>query len=148
MVSVHVAPVVAIVNSSPDTVEMLSYWFENAGFVVVSGMTHDVRTGRLDLTRFISDHQPDVIVYDIAPPYERNWRMFEHLRETVFPDHPYVLTSTNASLVKKSIDPALNIFEVLEKPYSLDAILEAVNTALARSPNRQAGTNRAGVDIH
>ena len=141
-------PVVAVINSSPDTVEMLSYWLESAGFVVVSGMTHDIRVGRLDLTQFIGAHQPDVIVYDIAPPYERNWRMFEHLRETVFPDHPYVLTSTNAGLVKKSIDTALNIFEVLEKPYSLDAILEAVNTALARSPNRQAGTNRAGVDIH
>jgi DNA-binding NtrC family response regulator len=141
-------PVVATINSSPDTVEMLSYWFENAGFVVVSGMTHDIRIGRLDLGEFLSAHQPDVIIYDIAPPYERNWRLFEHLRETVFPDHPYVLTSTNAGLVKKFIDPALNIFDVLEKPYSLDAILEAANTALERSPNRQPGTGRAPVDIH
>ena len=141
-------PVVAVINTSPDTVEMLSYWLEAAGLVVVSGMSHDIRTGRLDLTEFINAHQPDVIVYDIAPPYERNWRLFEHLRETVFPDHPYVLTSTNAGLVKRHIDPALNILEVLDKPYSLDAILQAVQTALERSPNRQAATRRAGVDIH
>lgn len=133
----QMAPVVALINSSPDTVEMLSVWFENAGFVVVSGMTHDIRIGRLDLTHFINAHQPDVIVYDIAPPYERNWRLFEHLRETVFPDHPYVLTSTNAGIVKKYIDPALNVFDVMEKPYSLDAILQAVTTAVERSPNRR-----------
>jgi len=141
-------PVVAIINTSPDTVEMLSYWLETAGLVVASGMSHEIRSGRLDLTEFIGAHQPDVIVYDIAPPYERNWRLFEHLRETVFPNHPYVLTSTNAGLVKKCIDPALNVFEVLEKPYSLDAILQAVRTAMERSPNRQTGTDRAGVDVH
>jgi CheY-like chemotaxis protein len=141
-------PVVAVINTSPHTVEMLSFWLETAGLVVVSGMSHDIRTGRLDLTEFINAHRPDVILYDIAPPYERNWRLFEHLRETVFPDHPYVLTSTNAGIVKKYIDPALDVFDVLEKPYSLDAILQAVTTAVERSPNRQAGTHRAGVDIH
>src|SRR5262249_44817238 len=120
----------------------------SAGFVVVSGMTHEIRIGRLDLTQFINAHQPDVIVYDIAPPYERNWRLFEHLRETVFPDHPYVLTSTNAGIVKKLIDPALNVFDVIEKPYSLDAILQAVKAALEHSRNRQSGTDRAGADIH
>lgn len=141
-------PVVAVINSSPDTVEMLSYWFETAGFIVVCGMTHDVRLGRLDLAHFINTHQPDVIVYDIAPPYDRNWRLFQHLQQTVFPTHPYVLTSTNAGAVRKVVDPTLNIFDVMEKPYSLDAILQAVTKALQRSPNRQTGTGRTGIDVH
>jgi hypothetical protein len=49
-------PVVAVINTSPDTVEMLSYWLETAGLVVVSGMSHDIRTGRLDLTEFVNAH--------------------------------------------------------------------------------------------
>jgi DNA-binding NtrC family response regulator len=140
--------VVAVVNTSPDVVDMLRLTLEHAGIVVVSAMTWEIREGEVDLERFVAQHRPRVIVYDIAPPYERNWRLFEHLRETVFPNHPYVLTSTNAGLVRKCIDPALNVFEVLEKPYSLDAILQAVRTAMERSPNRQTGTDRAGVDVH
>ena len=136
------AQVVAIINSSPDTVEMLSAWFEAAGFVVVSGMTHEIRAGRLDLSHFVSAHRPDVFVYDIAPPYDRNWRLFKHLHETIFPNHPYVLTSTNSDLVKKCINPALDVLEVMEKPYSLDAILQAVVAAAERSPNRRRLTPR------
>jgi hypothetical protein len=48
-----------------------------------------------------------------------------------------VLTSTNTGLVKKCINPALDILEVFEKPYSLDAILQAVVAAAERSPNRR-----------
>ena len=136
------AQVVAIINSSPDTVEMLAAWFEAAGFVVVSGMTHEIRSGRLDLSHLLTAHQPDVIVYDIAPPYDRNWRLFMHLHETIFPSHPYVLTSTNHALVKKCVNPALDVLEVFEKPTSLDAILQAVVAAAARSPNRRGLTAR------
>ena len=136
------AQVVAIINSSPDTVELLSASFEAAGFVVVSGMTHEIRAGRLDLSHFITAHQPDVIVYDISPPYDRNWRLFMHLHETIFPDRPYVLTSTNCSLVKNCINPALDILEVSEQPDSLDAIRQAVVAAAERSLNRRRLTAR------
>jgi hypothetical protein len=66
------APVVAVIKTSPDTVELLSVALEGAGFVTVSSYTHDIRDGRVDLAGFLSQHQPTVVVYDIAPPYERN----------------------------------------------------------------------------
>src|SRR5688572_10085374 len=84
--------VVAIINTTPDTVNLLRGAFERAGFVVVSGYTHDVREGKLDLELFLRTHQPAVIVYDVAPPYERNWRFLQHLRATVLQGFRFVIT--------------------------------------------------------
>ena len=63
-------PVVAIINTTPDVVDMLRLAFETEGFVVVSTFTHAIRDGSADIEAFARQHQPDVIVYDTAPPYK------------------------------------------------------------------------------
>jgi CheY-like chemotaxis protein len=45
--------------------------------------------GSVDLEALLRQHKPTVIVYDIAPPYVRNWRFFEHLRETILKGHVF-----------------------------------------------------------
>ena len=76
----HPPDVVAVINTSPDTVEMLRTTLEHAGFLVITGYTFDIRDGRLDIDAFVSKHQPRVVVYDVAPPYDQNWRLFQHVR--------------------------------------------------------------------
>src|SRR5213079_1553544 len=68
--------VVAVINTSPDVVDMLHLTLEDAGIVVVSALTWEVQDGEVDLERFITQHNPRVVVYDVAPPYENNWRLF------------------------------------------------------------------------
>ncbi len=131
-------PVIAIINTSPDTIEMLSLLFEHHGFAVVSTYTHQIRLGEFNLRAFIDQHRPDVLVYDISPPYERNWRFFLHLRETTLGDIPCVLTSTNIGVVRSLIDPELAIYEVVEKPYYMEQIMAAVERAY-RQPGRESG---------
>ena len=90
-------PVIAVINSTPDIIDMLRLAIESAGFVVVTALTFEVRDGEIDLDRFIAQHEPIVIVYDIAPPYETNWRLFEHLSAMpMMRGRQFVLTSTNA----------------------------------------------------
>ena len=99
--------VVAVFNTSPDTVQLLRFLFEEAGFVVVSAFTYEIRDGDVDLERFMRQHRPQAIVYDIAPPYEPNWRLFQHLRSThAMRDAQCVLTSTNAAHVQGWWDPS------------------------------------------
>src|SRR4030095_8535623 len=74
--------VAAVFNTSPDTVEMLRVVLTQAGFVVVSGYTFELRDLKVDLDAFMRQHQPNEILYDLAPPYEENCRLFEHLRAT------------------------------------------------------------------
>jgi CheY-like chemotaxis protein len=125
-------PVVAVFNTSPDVVDMLRIALSMEGFVVVTGMTFDIRDGRLDLEAFIRTHQPDVIVYDIAIPYEQNWRLCAHLRSLpIVADIPFVLTSTNAARVKP-LTADEPVHEIVGKPYDLQALTEILRRACHR----------------
>jgi CheY-like chemotaxis protein len=138
------ADVVAIINTSRDAADMLSALLESAGFVTVSGYTVDIRDGRLDLASFVRQHQPKVIVYDIAPPYERNWRMFEHLRTTILKDYRFVLTSTNVAQVEQLIGRTPRIYEVVGKPFDLDAIGALLWSSIATSCTKPSKTTDPG----
>ena len=61
-------PVVAIFNTSPDTVEMLRIVLERVGFVVFGAYSYDMRDGKMNITDMVKQHEPDVIIYDVAPP--------------------------------------------------------------------------------
>ena len=121
-------PVIALINSSPETVEMLRYAFHLAGFVVVSTFTHLVRTGEVDIEAFIQQHQPQAIVYDIAPPYATNWNLFRHLSQLpALKDRQYVLTSTNPARLRELAETEDHeICEIVEIPYLLDQLIGAV----------------------
>ncbi len=94
--------------------------------------THCIRDGSVDLEAFLRTHRPRVIVYDIAPPYERNWQFLQHLRETVLDGYQFVLTTTNPSRVEPFVRGDERVYEVVDKDGSLDEILRATREA-ARS---------------
>lgn len=131
-------PVVAVINTSPDVVDMLRLTLEYAGITVVSAMTWEVRDGEIDLERFIAQHGPRVVVYDIAPPYEINWRLFQHLRAMpVMKDVQFVITSTNSRQVEGFAKGAGHrIYEIVGKPFDLGEITNAVREALKARPTR------------
>ena len=125
--------VVALINSTPDVIDMLRIAFEQFGFVAVSTFTHAIRDGEVDLESFLRLHRPAAIVYDLAPPYRRNWQLFLHLREVPgFGDRPVILTSTNPQRLKEFADPKQTVFEVLETPYEIMKLVETVARAAGR----------------
>jgi DNA-binding response OmpR family regulator len=127
--------VVAVFNTSPDLVDMLRVMLEQAGFVVVSLLTYQIREGAVDIETFLRQHQPNVIIYDIAPPYAANWRLFQHVcRTPSMQKCPVVLTSTNAARVADLVGRDHHVYEVVGKPYDLDLIIRAVKEAARRRP--------------
>ena len=122
------ALVVAIINTSEDTIDMLRMAFERAGFVVVSAFTHAIRDGQVDLQSFVRQHQPDVVVYDIAIPYDSNFRLYEHLRQSpACRDLPFVLTTTNVARVREAARTDEPLHEIVGKPYDLDQLIGIIN---------------------
>ncbi|MEO7890953.1 MAG: hypothetical protein ABIW19_13200 [Vicinamibacterales bacterium] len=125
-------PTIAVFNTSPDTVDMLRIALEHAGFVVVTGMTFDIRDGRVDLNQFLDAHDPAVIVYDVALPYEANWNLLTHLRQSDGMKHrPIIVTTTNARQVAPLAEGE-PILEIVGKPYDLGVLVDAVHRALAK----------------
>jgi DNA-binding response OmpR family regulator len=129
--------VVAILNTAPDTVDLLRRVMEQAGFTVVTGFIHDIRDGRLDIEAFLGQHKPAAIVYDVAIPYEENWRFFQHVKSmAICAGCRFVLTTTNAAQVQKIAGADEHLHEIVGKPYDLGEVVRAVKEAIRQRPTR------------
>jgi len=128
---------VAIVNTTPDAVEMLRHVLTTAGFVVVSCYTHEVRDGKVDLESFIRQHRPKVIAYDLAPPYAASVDLFQHVRAMpAVNECQFVLTSVNPSNVSNLVGRDERIYEVVDRQEDLMKLVQAVKEASRARPTR------------
>jgi len=127
------SPVVAVFNTSEDTTDLLRFVLEHAGLVVVTAFTNMLRDGRIDFAAFMREHRPEVIVYDVAIPYEPNWRLYEHFRDSpACEDVSFVVTTTNVGQLRKIAGQQQELHEIIGKPYDLDEVVRAVMTRLRR----------------
>ncbi len=109
---------------------MLRVVLQHAGFLVASAFTYDIRDGRVDLDAFVRRNHPLVVVYDVAPPYDANWALFQRLREDpALQACQFVITSTNAAQVQALAGRDERIYEIVGKPYDLDLVVRAVKEA-------------------
>ena len=123
-------PVVAVLNSNDDLVELLRHLLEQAGFITVTGHVDDVRRGQLDLINFVEQHNPNVIVYDLVPPYDRSWNYLYLLRDSEpLRGLPFVLTSVNPKRATEVVGQSEMVYEIVGKPVDLDQIVTAVKEA-------------------
>jgi DNA-binding NtrC family response regulator len=115
-------------------------YLELEGFIVVSAHVHAIRRGEQTVAEAIGEHRPAVIIYDVAPPYERTWAFYEHLR-TLDALQPcrWVITSTNPQRLKEFAPNSrdLEVFEVIGKPYDLQQIVEAVKREVGKMESKR-----------
>ena len=129
--------VVAVINTSPDTIELLRLTLQPAGIVTVSAYTYEIRDGKIDLNAFMAAHRPKVIIYDVAPPYDANWRLLQHVRANpAVQGVQWVITSTNPVHVEKLAGKDEQVHEIVGKPYDLDRIAAATKEALRSRPTK------------
>jgi DNA-binding response OmpR family regulator len=121
---------IAVINSTTDITDLLRTALEQSGFVVVTALTPEIRDGHVDFELFMRQHHPRVVVFDIAPPYEANFRLFEHL--AAMPsvrDSQFVLTSTNRKHVEQLGGLHQRVYEIIGKPFDIAEIVGAVREA-------------------
>ena len=122
--------VVAIVNTNPDIVRMLRIALERSGFIAVVLHIEQLKTGAADLDAFLRDHDPRVIIYDVPPPFEENWRFLTHLRSNPgVRNRQFVVTTMNRDAVLRHVQPAEDIYEVIGHGEDIAEIVQAVREA-------------------
>jgi CheY-like chemotaxis protein len=121
---------VAIFDTSDDVIDLLRIVLEQAGFAVVASHIDSIKMGEIDLLTFIQQHDPKVVVYDLAPPYDRNWTFLEHLRSRPpLEGRQFVLMTTNVARAREVVGTAEYVYEIVGKPFDLDQIVQAVKEA-------------------
>ena len=131
------APVIAVFDTSQDTVDLLRTALQRAGYVVVAAFTHDLRDGKVDLEAFLRQHSPVVAVYDVAIPYAENWRLFQHIRNSPACRHMrFVVTTTNVRRVARIAGPDERLHEIVGDKDDLDEVVRAVKDAVNERPVR------------
>jgi len=121
-------PTVAIINSNDDLVALLRETLEDEGMLVVTAHIRDIKAGREDLPKFLKRHDPDVIVYDLAPPYSDNWR-FLNLERAAFAGRGLVLTTVNARALQRTVGKS-GAFEIEGRRADLSRVVRAVLDAV------------------
>jgi hypothetical protein len=109
---------------------MLRAAVEDAGFETVAGHVPDIKSGHLDFLAFIKQHDPKVIIYDIAPPYRENWTFLQVVLSTKeAKSRKFVITTANERLLREVAGASSHFLEISEKPDNLKAIVDAVKNA-------------------
>ena len=122
--------VVAVINSNADTVEMLRFALQLEGFESVTAHIEEIKRGLLDFPRFLEEHDPRVVIYDIPPPYDQNWEFLKLLRTTyAMRDRAVVVTTTHKGHLEQLGGPT-DAIEIVGKPYDVDQVIRAVRQAL------------------
>lgn len=126
-------PSLGIFNSSQDTIDLLKAEFEEQGFAVATTHVSDLKNGHVNMIEFVQQNKPDVIIFDIALPYEENWALFKQLQSSEpLKQIRWVLTTTNSDRLRELVDNLGPIFEIIGKPYDIGQIVGAVKAALTR----------------
>jgi DNA-binding response OmpR family regulator len=121
---------IGIVNGLPDTLEMLEIALQQDGFETVAVLARDVREGNIDLPTLARSHRLAAIVYDIAIPYEANWKFLQRLQGSHGAElPPIVLTTTNLRGIA-DFAGSRRVVEILGKPYDLGELVKAVRLAI------------------
>ena len=124
---------VAVINTSEETAEVIEMTLQSEGWTTARGFTVDFKRGRKDLSAFLAEHDPNVIVWDVALPYQQNWEYFQQVSKLPeAEERPVVLTTTNSHVLREIIGDVA-VLEIVDKPFSLNELISAVRRAMEGS---------------
>ncbi len=89
---------VALFNASDDTVEMVLRMLAAADIHGLAGCHFaDLKKGNVDFVQFLAKYDPQVVIFDISPPYAENWHFFNTLRNVEAMDGRGLASKSSAS---------------------------------------------------
>jgi DNA-binding response OmpR family regulator len=135
--------VVALFNASDDTIDMVQALLTSSGSNQSLIWCHfaDLKKGVVDFGKYMTKHNPEVVIFDLSPPYDENWTFFKTMRDAkTMKGRGIVLTTTNKLRLDEVLGQDSHALEVVGKPKDLQQIDAAI-----RSETRKAETVRLAI---
>jgi hypothetical protein len=121
--------IVALFNASDDTIDMIQTLLTEAGGAQSLVWCHfaDLKKGIVDFKKYLNKHNPEVVIFDISPPYDENWQFFKTMRDAdVMRGRGSVLTTTNKNRLDEVLGTDSHALEVVGKVKDLQQIQAAI----------------------
>jgi len=123
------AGVVALFNASDDTIDMVQKLLSESGGEQTLIWCHfaDLKKGVIDFGKYMVRHNPEVVIFDLSPPYDENWKYFKTMRDAkTMEGRGVVLTTTNKARLDEVLGEDSHALEVVGKTEDLQQIDAAI----------------------
>src|ERR1700730_15782511 len=121
--------IVALFNASDDTIDMVQGLLTAAGGDQTLIWCHfaDLKKGIVNFCKYMDKHNPEVVIFDLSPPYDENWRFFKTMRDaTSMKGRGMVLTTINKARLGEVLGEDSGALEVVGKKEDLQQIADAI----------------------
>src|SRR3984893_7936623 len=112
-----------------DTIDMVQKLLTDAGKEQTLIWCHfaDLKKGIVDFEKYMERHNPEVVIFDISPPYDENWTYFKKMRDAkTMKGRGMVLTTTNKNRLDEVLGEDSGALEVVGRPKDLREIDAAI----------------------
>jgi hypothetical protein len=101
----------------------------------------DLKKGIVDFGKYMDKHNPEVVIFDLSPPYDENGHFFKTMRDAAtMKGRGVVLTTTNKNRLDEVLGQDSHALEVVGKPKDLQQIGDAI-----KSETRKAEAARLAI---
>jgi DNA-binding response OmpR family regulator len=117
--------IVALFNASDDTIDMIQAILTTSDSAQTLVWCHfaDLKKGIVNFKKYLQKHNPEVVIFDISPPYDENWHYFKTMRDSEsMKGRGSVLTTTNKNRLDEVLGSDSHALEVVGKPEDLKLI--------------------------
>ena len=121
--------IVALFNASDDTIDMVQKLLTASGREQSLIWCHfaDLKKGIVDFGKYMDKHNPEVVIFDLSPPYDENWRFFKTMRDAkTMQGRGMVLTTTNKNRLDEVLGEDSHALEVVGRAKDLQQIDAAI----------------------
>lgn len=109
---------------------MLRTLLERERWQTVQAHVDDIKRGRLDFLKFLEMHDPQVVIWDVPPPYDHNWVFLRLVRSSrAMEQRVAIVTTTNKVALERLVGPT-DAIEIFTKPYDVEALIETITRTL------------------
>jgi DNA-binding response OmpR family regulator len=128
--------VIALFNASDDTIDMIQNLLTESGSDQTLIWCHfaDLKKGNVDFGKYMDQHNPEVVIFDLSPPYDENWHFFKTMRDAkTMKGRGMVLTTTNKNRLDEVLGEDSHALEVVGRAKDLQEIDEAIKAETRRA---------------
>src|SRR5688500_13987802 len=95
---------VAVIDTSEEAADLLEATLRTRGWTTARAYVVDFKRHRADVSAFLTEHDPQVVLWDVALPYEENWEYLQEIqRLPAARGRAFILTSFNVGALREFI---------------------------------------------